>query len=192
MAACCLFGVCVPYTAILPFLIWLLQYLAAPLAKAGLLPVFISSRLGVNPKQSGSDNCCEGGVCSVDESSSNKIVEKSSTTDKDQTQIVYIKTMEQYKTVISTNKTVFVKFTAEWCKPCKTIHPFYSKLAAEYSSTKKKIVFAVIDVDELDDVAAECSVLAMPTFCAFRNEISIAKFTGSNEEKLDVWLKTHM
>ena len=35
MAACCIGGVCIPYSALLPFLLMVLQYIARPLARMG-------------------------------------------------------------------------------------------------------------------------------------------------------------
>lgn len=178
-----------------------LQYLAAPLARAGLLPVFISSRLGINQKkQPGSDtctiggNCCKKGATGSEFPNNEKGNVEEDTADNssnvDKPKILSITTVEEYRTTISSNKMVFVKFTADWCKPCKAIHPFYSKLADQYSSDKRKIRFTVIDADEMDEIAGECSVTIMPTFLAFQNGTLASKFTGSNEEKLEAFVKT--
>ena len=46
MAGClCFGGFCIPYAAAMPLLIYLLQSLAAELAKAGLLPRYVASRI---------------------------------------------------------------------------------------------------------------------------------------------------
>eukprot|EP00555_Chaetoceros_dichaeta_P010078 CAMPEP_0198264560 /NCGR_PEP_ID=MMETSP1447-20131203/16222_1 /TAXON_ID=420782 /ORGANISM="Chaetoceros dichaeta, Strain CCMP1751" /LENGTH=179 /DNA_ID=CAMNT_0043953543 /DNA_START=142 /DNA_END=681 /DNA_ORIENTATION=+ len=174
-----------------------LQYLMAPLAKAGLLPTFISSRLGVNQNQGGGDktegSCCKpGATCSDDTNNSSKTVKDDSagnSNDASKTNITHITTVEEYRTILSSNKIVFVKFTAEWCKPCKNIHPFYSKIATTYSSDKKKIKFVVVDVDELEEVAAECSIAMMPTFWAFQNGKRVTKYAGSDKEKLEGFVK---
>ena len=196
MSACCLFGVCIPYSAILPLVLIVLQYLAKPLYNAGLLPEHIALRIGLVNKSKGiiiegeegektdksngcsSSSCCDG----------NSTVKESKDEDEN---VVTIESMEQYKSILSKYNTVIVKFTAEWCKPCKVIHPFYAtELATRYNSknrTSKK--FCVVDVDELDDVASECSVSILPCFVAFKDGKIVDKYTGSDEKKLETFVQ---
>lgn len=72
-----------------------------------------------------------------------------------------------------------MKFTAEWCQPCQKIDPFFGNLATTFNG-----VFVKIDVDELDDVAAECDVAMMPTFVVFREGVLVERLAGAYEEKL--------
>ncbi|KAH0517158.1 Sushi, von Willebrand factor type A, EGF and pentraxin domain-containing protein 1 [Microtus ochrogaster] len=58
------------------------------------------------------------------------------------------------------DKLVVVDFSATWCGPCKMIKPFFHSLSEKYSS----VVFLEIDVDDCQDVAADCEVKCMPTF----------------------------
>ncbi|KAL6060860.1 hypothetical protein STEG23_006419 [Scotinomys teguina] len=58
------------------------------------------------------------------------------------------------------DKLVVVDFSATWCGPCKMIKPFFHSLSEKYSS----VVFLEVDVDDCQDVAAECEVKCMLTF----------------------------
>ena len=46
------------------------------------------------------------------------------------------------------------------------------------------MIFAKIDVDDLDDVAAECGISAMPTFQLYSNCVKVQEMTGADETKL--------
>lgn len=68
MALCCIGGVCIPYTAIIPLLIYALQWILQKLADAGLLPDSICKQLqgfminmnnSNKSKQVGEGSCCD-------------------------------------------------------------------------------------------------------------------------------------
>lgn len=75
---------------------------------------------------------------------------------------------------------VLVDFTASWCGPCKKIGPYFEELATKYPD----VIFVKIDVDDLDDVAAECGISAMPTFQLYSNGVKVQEMTGADETKL--------
>ncbi|EPQ03674.1 Thioredoxin [Myotis brandtii] len=79
------------------------------------------------------------------------------------------------------DKLVVVDFSAAWCGPCKMIKPFFHSLSEKYSN----VVFLEIDVDDCQDVAAECEVKCMPTFQFFKKGQKVGEFSGANKEKLE-------
>jgi len=66
------------------------------------------------------------------------------------------------------------------CGPCKFIHPIYEKMAAD----NPDVVFAEVDVDEADDVAAKCGIRAMPTFHFYKDGQKIEEMMGADQKKL--------
>jgi thioredoxin 1 len=188
MSAICLCGVCVPYSAILPLILVLLQYIARPLAKMGLLPAPIAKKLGITTTNSActKQSCCdEKPEHRADRSISTEI---SNSTDE----IMYeVADTTQFQNLLSNNELVFVKFTAEWCKPCKEIQPFFHEIGAKYANTgDKKIAFTTVDVDELDEIASKYNVAMMPTFVAIRNGVDVFDtMSGSNEGRLETFVK---
>jgi thioredoxin-like negative regulator of GroEL len=60
------------------------------------------------------------------------------------------------------NFTGLVKFTAEWCAPCKSSAPYVKKVAAE-----KGITLVSIDIDDDPSTASNFGVRSVPTLIAF-------------------------
>ena len=81
---------------------------------------------------------------------------------------------------------VLVDFTASWCGPCKKIGPYFEELATKYTD----VIFVKIDVDDLDDVAAECGISAMPTFQLYSNGVKVQELTGADKDKLEALAKS--
>lgn len=72
--------------------------------------------------------------------------------------------------------TTFFFFTG----PCRYIAPIFEQLSEKYSAAE----FRKVDVDEADDVAAQCSVRAMPTFQFFKDGKKIDEVMGADQGKL--------
>jgi thioredoxin 1 len=84
----------------------------------------------------------------------------------------------------SKNGTLIVKFTAEWCKPCKQIQPCYEALSKKHGKCK----FVTVDVDECDEIASKSKVAMMPTFVCFKNGEEVGRMSGSGGDKLRGWV----
>eukprot|EP00516_Mucochytrium_quahogii_P001132 CAMPEP_0203755064 /NCGR_PEP_ID=MMETSP0098-20131031/8581_1 /ASSEMBLY_ACC=CAM_ASM_000208 /TAXON_ID=96639 /ORGANISM=" , Strain NY0313808BC1" /LENGTH=175 /DNA_ID=CAMNT_0050646373 /DNA_START=210 /DNA_END=736 /DNA_ORIENTATION=- len=81
-------------------------------------------------------------------------------------------------------KIMVVDFTATWCGPCKKISPFFSELCKEMNASGRNMKFVKVDVDDLDGVAADCKVSAMPTFQVYQNGALLEQVTGADEVAL--------
>ena len=65
----------------------------------------------------------------------------------------------------SENELLLVDFWAEWCGPCKSMHPIFSRMAKKYKSVR----FARVNVDNAQDIAIRYGVQSIPTFIMFKN-----------------------
>ena len=72
-----------------------------------------------------------------------------------------------------------VDFWAEWCGPCKTMHPVFERAAAAHPSVR----FARVNVDRARDIAARFGVQSIPTFIMFRAGSQVDRVTGAVGEQ---------
>jgi thioredoxin 1 len=217
MALCCIGGVCIPYSAILPLLIIGLQWLLRKLAAAGLLPDAASqflARVLPAPPSTDSSACSGGGNTQSDAccngAASNHVRRGKHSKREDSTLplpndgIVHTITSEkEWSDLLASTKSlatsavIVCKFTAKWCKPCREISPLFNKLAAETATAiPANCRFVSIDVDDLDEIAAAYKVMTLPTFVALSTSTSTAttrvhgRYTGSSPDKLQEFVQS--
>jgi thioredoxin 1 len=81
--------------------------------------------------------------------------------------------------IINSPKPVLIDFWAEWCGPCRMMHPIFEKLAKIYGN---KIIFARLNVDENQEIAMNYEVYAIPTFIIFSNGKIVERLVGAVSE----------
>ncbi|KAI3425787.1 hypothetical protein D9Q98_007762 [Chlorella vulgaris] len=102
--------------------------------------------------------------------------------------VVIIHSKEEWDAQMSQNDAVFViDFTATWCGPCRMIGPYFEELSGQYDT----VTFLKVDVDEVEAVAAECGISAMPTFQVWKGGKKVEEIVGANKEKLKALVEAH-
>ena len=66
--------------------------------------------------------------------------------------------------VLAADAPVVVDFWAEWCGPCRLVHPELEKIRDEYEG---KIRVVRLNIDEAPGVAAKYGIMSIPTIALF-------------------------
>ena len=78
--------------------------------------------------------------------------------------------------VLTSDTPVVVDFWAEWCGPCRLVHPELEKIAEEYEG---KIKVVKLNIDEAPTVAAKYGVMSIPTIALFADGDIKAQVVGA-------------
>ena len=87
-------------------------------------------------------------------------------------------TSEQFNEVISSNDIVIIDFWAEWCGPCKSFAPTYEKVSEKHED----IVFAKVNTEQEQELAAHFQIRSIPTLMVFREEVVLFAQPGMLSE----------
>src|SRR3954463_6782907 len=80
-----------------------------------------------------------------------------------------------FEQTVLDNGTVFVDFWAEWCGPCKRFGPVYE----DVSEQQDGVVFAKVDTEAEQALAAAVNITSIPTLMAFRDGILVFRQPGA-------------
>ncbi len=84
-------------------------------------------------------------------------------------------TESTFPETIESNDIVFVDFWADWCTPCKQFAPVYD----EVSQKHEDIVFAKVDTEAEQQLAAAAGISSIPTLMAFREKVLVFSQPGA-------------
>ncbi|MGB0972492.1 MAG: thioredoxin [Mycobacterium sp.] len=73
-------------------------------------------------------------------------------------------TAEQFNNTINDNEIVLVDFWASWCGPCKQFAPTF----AASSDKHPDVVYAKVDTEAEQELAAAADIRSIPTLMAFK------------------------
>lgn len=88
---------------------------------------------------------------------------------------------------LTKNNLVVVKFSAQWCGPCRAIRPAYERLSN--ISDYKKITFLEVDIDGLEALSDSYNIKSIPAFIFLNNGEQMGKTIYGPDETT---LKKHL
>ncbi|BAU46977.1 thioredoxin [Sulfurifustis variabilis] len=84
-------------------------------------------------------------------------------------------TEANFRSLIDDNAVVFVDFWAPWCGPCRSFAPAYEAVSEKYPD----VVFAKVNTEEQQALAAAFQIRSIPTLMIFRERIILFAQPGA-------------
>jgi len=85
---------------------------------------------------------------------------------------------QSFEDTIKGNNFVIVDFWAPWCGPCRSFAPVYDKVSDDFGD----IVFAKVNTENEQEIAAHFQIRSIPTLMIFREQIIIFSQPGALPE----------
>ena len=91
-------------------------------------------------------------------------------------------TEKTFDATITDNSIVLVDFWAGWCGPCRMFAPTFTAASEKHP----EIVFAKVDTEAEQGLAAAAGIRSIPTLMAFRDKVLVFSQPGAlNASSLD-------
>jgi thioredoxin 1 len=84
-------------------------------------------------------------------------------------------TKDNFEQVVTSNPTVIVDYWAPWCGPCRGFAPVFEKVA----EANPDVVFAKVNTEEEQEIAAHFQIRSIPTLMVFREQIIVFSQPGA-------------
>ncbi len=83
-------------------------------------------------------------------------------------------TKDNLQDTIANNEIVIIDFWAPWCGPCKSFAPTYEAVSEKHDD----VVFAKVNTEDEQELAASFQIRSIPTLMIFRDQIAIFSQAG--------------
>jgi thioredoxin len=84
-------------------------------------------------------------------------------------------TQDNFDQVVNGNDMVLIDFWAPWCGPCKGFAPVFEAASEKHGD----IVFAKVNTEEQQELAASFSIRSIPTLMLFREKVILFSQAGA-------------
>ena len=93
-----------------------------------------------------------------------------------------------FRGAIDSNRTLVIRFYADWCGACKQFAPVFEKVSGEV----KGAVFSAVNVDENPNCSSTLQIKSLPTTLVIQNHKIIDILVGSNTpDNFKAFLRKH-
>ena len=84
-------------------------------------------------------------------------------------------TEANFKETVSGNDMVLIDFWATWCAPCRAFAPAFEAASEKHTD----VVFAKVNTEEQQSLAAAFSIRSIPTLMLFRENVILYAESGA-------------
>jgi thioredoxin 1 len=84
-------------------------------------------------------------------------------------------THENFKDTIDNNDIIIIDFWAPWCGPCRSFAPIYEEMSERYPD----VVFAKVNTQDEQTLAASFQIRSIPTLMVFREKVILFSQPGA-------------
>jgi thioredoxin len=84
-------------------------------------------------------------------------------------------TKDNFEEIITGNDMVIVDFWAPWCGPCKGFAPVFEAASEKHAD----VVFAKVNTDDEQELAASFNIRSIPTLMLFREKVILFSQAGA-------------
>ncbi|MGG4774732.1 thioredoxin [Alcaligenaceae bacterium 429] len=87
-------------------------------------------------------------------------------------------TQNTFQSSIEGEKPLIIDFWAPWCGPCRQFGPTFEKVSEKHDD----IVFAKVNTEEEQELAAALRIRSIPTIMVFRERVLLFSHSGALSE----------
>ena len=81
---------------------------------------------------------------------------------------------DNFEEIVNSSEIVLVDFWAAWCGPCRMFAPVFEAASEQHPD----VVFAKVDTEAEQELAASFRIMSIPMLMAFRDQVLALRAAG--------------